>query len=213
MHHAAHSYVFQCHFWLINRLLPKDNPCLVVRRPTAETDSMACVLRSSRPSSMKQTRTTARRRVFCAPSNACRGRRAHRSVSISRISVRTDTQRERRARARSSHSGFEIFIPTGDQSRVRLPTTGKQLASSFGSNQIIVDRTDASKSPTQPHRAMMFIETKNSKSIIKSLILVEQSNETNEHTGNVTVIFNHRVSTVICLSSSRAIESRECYHA
>ncbi|UJR09628.1 hypothetical protein I4U23_013862 [Adineta vaga] len=27
MHHLAHDYVFQCNFWLINRLLPKDNQC------------------------------------------------------------------------------------------------------------------------------------------------------------------------------------------
>ncbi len=32
MHSIAHSYVFQCHFWLINRLLPKDNPCILVCR-------------------------------------------------------------------------------------------------------------------------------------------------------------------------------------
>ena len=126
-----------------------------------------------------------------------------------------------------SRSGFEIFIPTSDQSRVRLPTTGKQLASSFGSNQIIVDRTDASKPATQAHRPMMFIETKNSKSIMKSLILVEQSNETTtmEQTGNVTLIFNHRVSTALAppqghLSpfAGRGIEtssarSRECYRS
>ncbi|CAM4872882.1 unnamed protein product [Rotaria socialis] len=28
MHHLAHSYVFQCNFWLINRLLPRDNSCI-----------------------------------------------------------------------------------------------------------------------------------------------------------------------------------------
>ncbi|CAF1110908.1 unnamed protein product, partial [Adineta ricciae] len=27
MHHLAHNYVFQCNFWLINRLLPKDKQC------------------------------------------------------------------------------------------------------------------------------------------------------------------------------------------
>lgn len=29
-HYFASSYVFQCHSWLINRLLPTDNPCILV---------------------------------------------------------------------------------------------------------------------------------------------------------------------------------------
>ncbi|CAF1294791.1 unnamed protein product [Adineta steineri] len=28
MHRLAHSYIFQCNFWLINRLLPQDNQCI-----------------------------------------------------------------------------------------------------------------------------------------------------------------------------------------
>lgn len=81
---------------------------------------------------------------------------------------------------------FEIFIPTNNQSKIRLPTI-----SEFGSKQIIIDKNENSFT----NLPMMFIDTKNSSSTTKSLILVEQSINLNSiQTANVTVIFNHRVS-------------------
>jgi len=63
--------------------------------------------------------------------------------------------------------------------------------SQFGSNQIIVDKTENS----YKNLPMMFIDTKSLNSTTKSLILVEQSNNLSSiQTANVTVIFNHRVS-------------------
>jgi hypothetical protein len=87
--------------------------------------------------------------------------------------------------------GFEIFIPVNNQSKFRLPMKNEDLTSQFGLNQIIVDRTEIMKENSHANVPMMFIDTKNS----KSLILVEQANNLSLiQTANVTVIFNHRVS-------------------
>ncbi|CAF3234208.1 unnamed protein product [Rotaria sp. Silwood2] len=44
MHNLAHSYVFQCNFWLINRLLPKDNQCIFETDEHDDNDSATCLL-------------------------------------------------------------------------------------------------------------------------------------------------------------------------
>jgi hypothetical protein len=78
-----------------------------------------------------------------------------------------------------------------NQNKFRLPTMNYNLISQFGSNQIIVDKTES----LYKNLPMMFIDTKSLNSTTKSLILVEQSTNFNSiQTANVTVIFNHRVS-------------------
>jgi hypothetical protein len=78
-----------------------------------------------------------------------------------------------------------------NQRKFRLPTMNYNLITQFGSNQIIVDRSENS----YKNLPMIFIDTKSLNSTSKSLILVEQSNNLSSiQTANVTVIFNHRVS-------------------
>jgi len=78
-----------------------------------------------------------------------------------------------------------------NEKKFHLPTMNYNFISQFGSNQIIVDKTENS----YDNLPMMFIDTKSLNSTTKSLILVEQSNNLSSiQTANVTVIFNHRVS-------------------
>ncbi|CAF1118189.1 unnamed protein product [Adineta steineri] len=48
-HRSANSYVFQCNFWLINRILPKDNSCILSftnwnEKKQEEKNSLNCLL-------------------------------------------------------------------------------------------------------------------------------------------------------------------------
>jgi hypothetical protein len=92
---------------------------------------------------------------------------------------------------------FEIYIPMNNQTKFRLPTKAE-----FGSNEIIVDKSES----TYGNLPMMFIDTKNSSSTTKSLILVEKLIDSSSiQTANVTVIFNHRVSNQISKGKFRTL--------
>ncbi|CAF1306566.1 unnamed protein product [Rotaria sordida] len=152
MHHLAHSYIFQCNFWLINRLLPKDNQCIFEADEHDDNNSATCLLSAFEKMSF----------TFCL------------SFSID-----------------FKNLGFEIFLPINNQRKFHLPSIYHEFKSQFGLNQIFINKIDNS----YENLPMMFIDIKNSSSIIKSFILVEQSNNlTSIQTANVTVIFNHRSS-------------------
>ncbi|CAF1549584.1 unnamed protein product [Rotaria sp. Silwood1] len=154
MHNLAHSYVFQCNFWLINRFLPKDNQCIFETDEHNNDDGSAtCLLNAFKKMSF----------------TSC-------------LSFSIDFK----------NLGFEIFLPNNNnQRKFYLPRISNEIKTQFGSNQILINKIYNS----YENLPMMFIDTKNSTSTIKSLILVEQSyNLTSIQTANVTVIFNHQSS-------------------
>lgn len=84
---------------------------------------------------------------------------------------------------------FEIYIPMKNESKFRL------LSNTYELNQIIVDRTNENSRTNLP---MMVIDTKNSISKNKSIILIEHGNDSNSvQTANVTVIFKRPVSLIV----------------
>jgi hypothetical protein len=82
---------------------------------------------------------------------------------------------------------FEIYRSWKNESVIHLPTEQFQSLRSPNDTQLIIERTDLSRTlPT----TLMLIDAK----VNHSIILIEQEERRKSiQTGNVTVIFHHRV--------------------
>lgn len=109
---------------------------------------------------------------------------------------------------------FEVFVPRKNESRFDL-----------FAKRLIVDRTDIIRENFRANLPMMMIERKISHRSNQSIILVEQENDLNSlQTANVTITFDHRVSSSevarqqqACLRRrsnhrDKRLDERKCFH-
>ncbi|CAF1267055.1 unnamed protein product [Adineta ricciae] len=136
-HRQANGYVFQCNFWLINRLLPKENLCILSfvnwNEPTNDDEnsqSFDCLL------------SAFKRMTF--------------SSCLGTSSFGIDFQ----------NLIFEIHFPKFNQSQIHFLANNYDRESNIPFNRILLDRTDIIKEHSHANLPMMVIDTKNQSVIL-----------------------------------------------